>query len=200
MVTSTTTPRKQAAPKSSTKSASTKSATAKAAATKASATKAAPKTSATSTAAAAAKSAGFDFSKFAPRNLDLPDFMTKFDVPGVDAEKLFAAVRDAAYITVGFGVLAVQQANARRQDLAAKISETFSSATTPVNKAQIESMIKSFEAGLAKFDDQFEARLETTIGKIEGVLPAPAGDLLTKAHGAAKSVRQQVRSMVLSNA
>lgn len=65
----------------------------------------------------------FDFPKF-----ELP----KFDFPAIDFSKLDVTalrnvklpnVRDAAYISVGLGVVAVERAQAGREQLAAIVSE-----------------------------------------------------------------------------
>jgi hypothetical protein len=52
-----------------------------------------------------------DFSKLDLRNIDLPtiDFAA-INVPSIDVSKLTDAVRDAAYLTVGVGIAAVEQA------------------------------------------------------------------------------------------
>jgi hypothetical protein len=186
--------------------------TRKPAAKKAAPKKAAPTSTATSSAksagakSAGAKSAGakataaaksfpsFDFSKFEMPKFEMPKGTPKFEIPkNIDGEKLIAAIRDAAYTTVGFGVLAFQQAQVRRQELAGKIAERFG-----VNKTQVEEMIKSVESRIAKLDDRFEARLDETVGKLEDRLPAPAGKVLGQAHGVAKAARKQVRTLLTS--
>ena len=63
-----------------------------------------------------------DFSKLdvnALRNAKLPSV----DLPGIDTAKLTAAVRDAAYIAVGIGVVAVERAQARGTALTTKVNE-----------------------------------------------------------------------------
>jgi hypothetical protein len=49
-------------------------------------------------------------------SLPFGDYPSK-GLPRLDADKLTAVVRDAAYVTVGIGVLAVQQAQTRRSQL-----------------------------------------------------------------------------------
>jgi hypothetical protein len=61
----------------------------------------------------------FEMPKFEMPNIDLP----KVDLPDIDADKLAALARDAFYVSVGFGVLAVQKAQVRRQELAALMTE-----------------------------------------------------------------------------
>jgi hypothetical protein len=62
-----------------------------------------------------------DFSKLdvnALRNAKLPSV----DLPAIDTAKLTAAVRDAAYIAVGLGVVAVERAQARATELTTKVN------------------------------------------------------------------------------
>ena len=62
-----------------------------------------------------------DFSKLdlnALRSAKLPSV----DLPAIDTAKLTAAVRDAAYIAVGLGVAAVEQAQARGTELTTKVN------------------------------------------------------------------------------
>lgn len=117
----------------------------------------------------------------------------------VDAnEKLVAAVRDAAYVTVGFGVLAFQQAQVRRRELVHNIAERFGT-----SKAHVEELLGSVEAKLAKFDARvvaMETKLDSTVEKIEARLPDPAAAFVGQAHGLAKAARQQVRSLVRPSA
>ena len=77
-----------------------------------------------------------------------------FDLSGLDAsrlaetnEKLVAAVRDAAYVTVGFGVLALQQAQVRRREMVRGIATRFGT-----SKTQVEQMLAKFETQFAKLD------------------------------------------------
>jgi hypothetical protein len=65
----------------------------------------------------------------------------KIDIPGVDAEKLVAGLRDAAFVTIGVGVLAVQQADVRRRDLVTTITERFDA-----TKVQVDGLVDKFEA------------------------------------------------------
>ena len=76
-----------------------------------------------------------DFSKFdldALRNLDLSKYVPAVNFPtidmpnaDIDVSKLTDAVRDAAYLTVGLGAAAVEQAQARARELADTISDGF---------------------------------------------------------------------------
>jgi hypothetical protein len=79
-----------------------------------------------------------DFPKFDLPNFNLPKFdfskidLPNIDFPAIDFSKLDVAalrnvtlpnVRDAAYMTVGLGVVAVERAQARGEQLAAIVNE-----------------------------------------------------------------------------
>ena len=89
----------------------------------------------------------------------MPEFtapkVTMPTMPVVD-ERILAAVRDAAYITVGLGVIAVQQTEARRKELVHAISERFDA-----NKAQIEELLGNVETQLRKVEAQVRDRINT---------------------------------------
>ena len=153
----------------------------------------------------------FDLTKLDPRNLDLGkldlgkldlgklDFsMPTIDIPGVDGEQLTAAVRDAAYITIGFGVLTFQQAQVRRREIVAALSNRFGT-----SKSQIEELLGSFEqrlAGLDKQIDAVEAKLDKAVAGLEQRLPDQAAALVGQAHDVAKMARRQVRGLLRSAA
>ncbi len=123
-----------------------------------------------------------DLSKLDPRNVERPD---------VDVSKLVEAARDAAYTIVGFGVLAIQRAQVRRQEMAETISTRFGT-----DRQQIEELISSFESRLNAFDDAVEARIDALVGKVGPNLPESAESVLNQVHSVAKSARKQVRSLM----
>ena len=130
----------------------------------------------------------------------LPNFPA-FDFSGLDASKLaglddkvVAAVRDAAYITIGFGVLAFQQAQVRRREVVQGLAERFDT-----SKTQMDEMLASVEARIATLDERFDAldaKLDTAVVKIEERLPEQAAALVGQAHDLAKSARNQVRGLI----
>ena len=123
------------------------------------------------------------------------------DLSGLDAsrlaetnEKLVAAVRDAAYVTVGFGVLALQQAQVRRRELVNNLAERFGA-----SKAQVEQLFAKFDTQFAKLDDRviaMETKIDASIDKFEDRLPHQAAAVVSKAHGFVKSARNHVRGLV----
>jgi hypothetical protein len=136
-----------------------------------------------------------DFSKLdinALRNVDLSKFTA--DLPAINADKLVAAIRDAAYITVGLGVTAFEQAQARRSALVKVISERFGA-----SKTRVDALLSAVEANLAKMDERVvavEARVDTVVDKIEEILPVQAGAILNQARDLTKVARKQVRGLV----
>jgi len=101
----------------------------------------------------------FDLSKFELPKFDLPKFdLSKIDLPKFDLPKLddnvTAALRDAAYITVGLGVTAVERAAARRRQLIEGINER-----VEAGKAQAETLVGAVEARLTRFDERVRGLL-----------------------------------------
>lgn len=130
----------------------------------------------------------------------LPNF-PNFDFSGLDAgklagldDKLVGAVRDAAYITIGFGVLAFQQAQVRRREVVQGLADRFGTSRTQMND-----MLSSVEAQIAKLDERFDAldaKLDIAVIKIEERLPEQAAALVGQAHDLAKAARKQVRGLI----
>ena len=105
---------------------------------------------------------------------------------GLD-EKLVAALRDAAYITVGFGVLTVQQAQVRRREVVKALADRFGA-----SKGRIEELLTTAEARIKGIEQRFD----TAVEKLEGRLPHQAAAVVGQAHDLAKAARSQVRSRV----
>ena len=138
-----------------------------------------------------------DLSKFdlpAFRNIDVSKYIPNIDLPTGEANKFARALRDAAYITVGLGVVAVEQVQARRQQLVTAISDRFGA-----SKTHVETLLSTFETRLAKMDEQVnavEARVDVVVDKLEGVLPEQAGALFGQARDLTKVARKQVRGLI----
>jgi hypothetical protein len=138
-----------------------------------------------------------DLSKFdlaALRNIDVSKYVPSVDFSTVEAGKFTAALRDAAYITVGLGVVAVEQVQARRRQLVEAISIRFGA-----SKTHVETLLGTFEARMAKMDEQVdavEARVDMIVDRLEGVLPEQAGVLFGHARDLTKGARKQVRGLI----
>jgi hypothetical protein len=105
--------------------------------------------------------------------------------------------RDAAYVVVGLGVLGFQRAQVQRVELQNKLSNSvsFDSGIKEV-RAQVSRQAKSIESlvdGAVNF-------IESTLEPIEAQLPAPARDVVKKAHEQAREIRSQIRDLVVSAA
>lgn len=94
----------------------------------------------------------FDLSKFNLSKFELPN-LPEFDLPKLD-DNVTAALRDAAYITVGLGVTAVERAAARRRQLIKGINER-----VEAGKAQAETLVGAVEARLTRFDERVRGLL-----------------------------------------
>jgi hypothetical protein len=86
-------------------------------------------------------------------------------------------VKDAAYVTVGLGVLAFQKAQVGRRELTKQVETQLNETSTQVK-------------GLAK---KVEERIQPVLGQIEVAVPAQAKDLVKQARTAAEDLRGQLR-------
>ena len=87
-------------------------------------------------------------------------------------------VKDAAYVTVGLGVLAFQKAQLARRDLTKQVETQLS---------QTGSQVK----GLSK---KVEGRIQPVLGQLEQTVPSQAKDLVKQARTAAEQLQGQVRN------
>ncbi|MCB0956437.1 MAG: hypothetical protein R2694_12785 [Ilumatobacteraceae bacterium] len=141
--------------------------------------------------------------------VSLPTF-PNLDFSALDAgklaeldDKIAAALRDAAYVAIGFGVLAVQQAQVRRRDLVKALNERLENQKGDQVKRQIEDLVRSLEDRLGSLDerlDAFEATLDKAVGHLEDRLPEQAASMVGQAHDLAKAARKQVRGLIRSAA
>jgi hypothetical protein len=99
----------------------------------------------------------FDLSKIDLSKIDLPE------LPGVDADRVRETLRDAAYITIGFGVLGVQQAQVRRRELVSFLSERLGASRT-----QVEEFVDSLELG--QYASQLQTAVETLRKQVVGLV------------------------------
>jgi prefoldin subunit 5 len=87
-------------------------------------------------------------------------------------------VKDAAYVTVGLGVLAFQKAQVARRDLTKQVETQFTATTE-----QVKDLSK-----------KVEGRIQPVLGQIEQTVPAQAKDLVKQARTAAENLQGQVLS------
>ena len=120
----------------------------------------------------------------------MPDVTTNL---GTFSKGVTDLARDAAYVAVGFGVLAYQRAQVQRVELQNKLSQDHA----------LDQRIDEVRHGVAKgfqhIDDLAESAthfVETTLQPLEDRLPASVTQLTTKAREQAREVRTQIRQRV----
>jgi len=108
-------------------------------------------------------------------------------------EDLTKLLKDAVYVTIGLGVIAVQKAQVRRQELSQQVSSQVDDA-----KSQLQSLTKIFEDRAKVVEERLEgveARFDTLLDQLEEQLPEQAREIVKQARTAAKEARSQVRGL-----
>lgn len=114
-------------------------------------------------------------------------------------ERINALLRDVAYITIGFGVLTVQQVQVRRRELLSMVRDHAVVERVGISVTQLEELVSGLEVSLGQLESRFaalESRLDSTVEALEHRLPDQAGQLLGQAHDIAKVARQQVLGLI----
>jgi ElaB/YqjD/DUF883 family membrane-anchored ribosome-binding protein len=93
-------------------------------------------------------------------------------------------VKDAAYVTVGLGVLAFQKAQVGRRELTKQVETQLK---------QVETQLSGTGEQVQRFASQLEQRIKPVLDQLEGSVPATAKDLVKQARTAAKDVQGQLR-------
>jgi hypothetical protein len=173
--------------------------------------KPAPKPAAKTTAKPAAKTA--KTARTIKSAIKLPSMpkmptMPSIDLSNVDAAKLadlddkvVSVARDAAYITIGFGVLAAQKAQVKRRELGKQMTEKMHSVKFEVPTPNVDDVKHTVESQFSKLEtrlDALEATLDKAVDSFEQRLPDQASTLVGQAHDMAKAARKQVRGLVRS--
>lgn len=102
-------------------------------------------------------------------------------------DDLTKTAKDAAYVTIGLGVIAFQRAQVQRQELSKSLKGQVGDAQRVVDER-----VKLLEERLAAVEGRFDSLLD----QLEGRLPEPARDLAKQARTAAKEARTQVQGLV----
>ena len=89
-------------------------------------------------------------------------------------------LKDAAYITVGLGVIGFQKAQVRRQEL----------------RKQLGTQLADTRGQVTKLAKDIEARVEPVLDQIEERLPVQAKGLVHQARTTAKDVQGQLLAAV----
>jgi hypothetical protein len=120
--------------------------------------------------------------------------MAQINVEKVAAD-LANLMKDAVYVTVGFGVLATQKLQSQRGDFKERVD-----AQIDAGKVQFAKASQGFETQLATFEKrltEMETRFDVVLDKVETALPGQARDAMKQAREAAKTTRDQVRGFVM---
>ena len=97
--------------------------------------------------------------------------------------------RDAAYVTVGLGVLGYQRLQVHRTELQSRLS----------SDQRFDGVRHGVAKGVRQIDDLAESAtqfVETTLQPLEEKLPAQVTQLTTKAREQSREVRSQIRQRV----
>ena len=116
-----------------------------------------------------------------------------------------STIKDAAYVGIGFGVLAFQKAQVQRQELRKRIEASLGEAKGGFSKLgeDVQDRVKLVEERLEALSkqvdaaaDDFEERLDKALDEVQSRLPEQAKELFSKARTAGKDARTQVRQLV----
>jgi hypothetical protein len=111
----------------------------------------------------------FDVSKYVPAvnfpKVDMPNV----ELPAIDVDKLTAAVRDAAYLTVGVGAAAFEQAQSRSREFATTLADGF---------------------------EATKIHVDTVVDKIEALLPEKVAAIFGQAREMTESATNQVLGLI----
>src|SRR6266542_2049127 len=97
------------------------------------------------------------------------------------------SVKDAFYVTVGAGVLTLQQIEKVWRELGERLSSQLGG-----GKDRVDQLVKTLEAQTRAVDDRVKVlddRLDTKLQDLEERLPERAGEVLSKARLAAADAR-----------
>jgi hypothetical protein len=116
-----------------------------------------------------------------------------------------STLRDAAYVGIGFGVLAFQKAQVQRVELQKRLESSVGEAKGGFGKLNedVQDRLKLVEERLEALGkqvdaaaDDFEERLDKALDEVQERLPEQVKELFGKARAAGKDARAQVRQLV----
>lgn len=111
-------------------------------------------------------------------------------MPDVSPIEMGRLLRDAVYVTVGVGVIAVQKAQVQRRELQGQLEDSLADA-----RQRLDQLGDSVEDGLESLEGQFDALLD----EVESRLPEQAATAVRQARDAAKDAQRQLRELVASD-
>lgn len=109
-------------------------------------------------------------------------------------EDVSRTAKDAAYITVGLGVIAFQKLQVQRNELEKNLRSQLADARDELQKLSgtVDTQLKTVEDRLGAV----EAQVESVLDQLQDRLPDQAAEVVAQARTAAKETRKQVRDMV----
>lgn len=126
-------------------------------------------------------------------------------MPEINVDDLTKAVKDVAYIAIGFGVLTVQKAQVQRRELSTALRTQADEAREQLDKltgdtlASLEKISGTFEDRVKLIEERvsdLEERVDAILDEVEAKLPEQAAELVKQARSAAKDARDQVVAIV----
>jgi DNA anti-recombination protein RmuC len=111
-------------------------------------------------------------------------------MPEIPVNDLTKTLKDAAYVVVGFGVIAFQKAQVRRRELEKQFAEQSETLRTQLNEAASEAE-KRFEP--------VAQSIESSLDTLEERLPEQAREVFKQVRTTAKEAGEQFRSRLSAN-
>src|SRR5262245_33829535 len=114
------------------------------------------------------------------------------------SDEIVKTVKDAVYATVGAGVLAFEQLEARRTELRSRLV-----AQVGAGRNHADHLVAALQDGARRADARVVVvveRIDAVLDDVQTRLPAPVGDVLAKARETGADVRDQVRALIVRDA
>lgn len=131
------------------------------------------------------------------------------DIPIEDVTK---ALKDVAYVAIGFGVLTAQKVQVQRREVTQQLTDLPEQISAQINEArdnfdkvaadataQVEKLSETLDDRIRLVEERLgdlEDRIETVLDTFEAKLPDQAAELVAQARDAAREARGQVRSLI----
>jgi hypothetical protein len=119
-------------------------------------------------------------------------------------EDVTKIMKDALYVSVGLGVIAVQKAQVRRQEIGTQLSklslpEVGKRASGGDPREQLAKVASLVDERLRVVEERLgavEQRVDTAIDQVEAILPEQLQDLSKQVRAAAKTARETARQQM----
>lgn len=117
-------------------------------------------------------------------------------------------LKDAAYVTVGLGVVGFQRAQVRRHEMRKRLDSQLELLRGNVQRAtdtadtrlrDIEGRLESVQTQIDEMLSTVEARVDSVLDELEGRLPEQAREVLAVARRTGREAQAQIRDLVRPN-